>query len=552
MSGRRSGDVDFDVTRVFAVNLDGAGLTQMFEGQTRRLAADFASIDLVNTLPRDPEHVLLGTYGTRGYSLFRASISSGQTEEVATGTWDTAGFEVDGDGEAVLRQDWLPGNSGFQIFRRAPGARRWELAQEYRRASVAQGRDFDVLGPGTGPGQVFVAARPPGQEFQAIYIYDTATGALGAPVYAHERADAAGGWFAGADNSLMIGCAELARWECRATDPQMQRHFDAINAFFERNAVVALSGASRDNAYWLLAVSGPTLAPGYYVYDTANTRIEMVASVFPQIPRSALTPMQVVNYTTRDGVALWGYLTAVPGVRSAPLVVMPHGGPEARDSYDFDPFVQFLASRGYAVFQPNFRGSEGSGRSFAEAGYRQWGRRMQDDVTDGVRHLTQTGVADAARICIVGISYGGYAALAGAALTPDLYRCAISIAGDSDLIELLDLERQASGRGSSNYAYWQRLLGDANADRAELIAVSPRRLAANVTAPVLLMHGTQDEIVFARQSEGMRDALQNAGKNVRYVALEGEGHPWAHWDQANVRRVYEETERFLAEHLAPR
>ncbi|MGE0742683.1 MAG: alpha/beta hydrolase family protein [Hyphomonadaceae bacterium] len=550
MSGRRSQDEQFDITRVFAVNADGSGLTQMFEGQTRRLAASFVPVVLIDALPRDPNNVLLGTYGLRGYGLYRADVNTGRADEIATGSWETNDFEVDGAGNAVLRTDLLPNNSGYQIFRRGPGQSRWELAHEYRRASVAQGREFQVLGPGPGAGQVYVAARPDGQEYQAIYLYDAGTGALGAPVFAHPNADAAGAWFNSSSNALIIGCAELIRLECRAADPAMQRHFEAINTFFAGEAVFTMQGTSADGAYWLLYVTAPTIPGVYYVYDVANTHIAPVAPAYPQIPGAALSSTEVVNYTARDGVQLWGYLTR-PGNANAqtPLVVLPHGGPESRDSYGYDMVVQFLASRGYAVFQPNFRGSEGSGRRFAEAGYRQWGRLMQDDVTDGVRHLIGAGVVDAQRICIAGISYGGYSALAGVSLTPDLYRCAISIAGDSDLIELLDLERQASGRGSTSYAYWQRIIGDANTDRDALIAVSPRRQVANITAPVLLIHGTQDEIVFARQSEGMREAMERAGKSVRYVAIEGEGHPWRYWQERNVRTVLEETERFLAQHL---
>lgn len=550
MGGRPNEDFDFDVTRVFAVDRNGGNLTQMFEGQTRRLAADFAPIQLVSVLRNDPAHVLLGTYGARGYSLFRADINSGRTQEVATGTWDTAGFEVDGAGEAVLRQDWLANNSGYQIYRRAPGARNWQLAHEYRRASVAQGREFEVLGPGPGAGQVFVAARPEGQEYQAIYLYDTATGQLGEPVFSHPNADAAGGWFSSGDNSLIIGCAELARWECRASDPAMQRHFNALDAYFENRAVFSMIGTSRDGGQWLLEVDGPTLPATYYVYDVANTRVDPVASAHPQIPRDALAQTEVVTYAARDGTQLWGYLTTPANAgQPAPLVVLPHGGPESRDSYGYDFFVQFLATRGYAVFQPNFRGSEGSGRSFAEAGYRQWGRLMQDDVTDGVRHLIDAGAVDSARVCIVGISYGGYAALAGVTLTPDLYRCAISIAGDSDLVEMLDLERRESGRTSTNYAYWRRVVGDPNADQAMLAAVSPRRLVDNITAPVLLIHGTDDTIVFARQSENMRDAMERAGKTVRYVPIEGVGHPFTYWEEGHVRQVLQETESFLAQHL---
>jgi dipeptidyl aminopeptidase/acylaminoacyl peptidase len=199
------------------------------------------------------------------------------------------------------------------------------------------------------------------------------------------------------------------------------------------------------------------------------------------------------------------------------------------------------------VFQPNFRGSEGSGRSFAVAGYRQWGLRMQDDVTDGVRHLIESGAADAQRICIVGASYGGYVALAGGAFTPDLYRCVVAIAGDADLIQMLDEERQLQGRGSVGYAYWLRITGDPSRDRDALAAVSPARHAENFSAPVLLIHGVDDYTVRIEQSETMHQALRRAGKPVEFVRVEHEGHYWV--EEENRRRMLEETERFLAQHL---
>lgn len=258
-----------------------------------------------------------------------------------------------------------------------------------------------------------------------------------------------------------------------------------------------------------------------------------------------------MNYTSRDGVALWGYLTTpARGQGPFPTVIMPHGGPQSRDSYGFDFVVQFLVSRGYAVFQPNFRGSEGSGRSFARAGYRQWGGVMQNDVTDGVQHLITTGVANRDRICIAGLSYGGYAALAGAALTPDLYKCAISIAGLSDLPELIDSERSDAGRRSALYAFVRETVGDPDENREQLVAASPRRHVENIRIPILLIHGEKDDVALTSQSQRMRDALQRAGKDVRYVEIEGNVyHPWDGWTTEHARRLLEEMDAFLGRHI---
>lgn len=544
-------DTDYEVIRrVYAMNRDGGTITTMFEGQMRRLAAaDWAPMSLIDTLQNDPENVLFGTWGQNGYTVYRANVTTGRATVVDDDSgWDTVRVYVDGQSNPVLRMEALPYASGYRFFRRAPDGGRWQLAHEVQRSTVAQNRDFLPLQAGPGAGQVYVAARPDGQEFQAVYLYNTSTGQLGAPIFSHPSTDADSIRVDPNDNSLLAGCAEVQRVECRASDPAMQRHFDAISAYFEGLAGFTLLDVSLDKSTWLIWADGPTIPPTAYVYDLSATQITAIASTYPQIPRPQLASTEIVNYTSRDGTALWGYLTRPAGAVRG-LVVLPHGGPESRDSYGFSFMEQFLATRGYLVFQPNFRGSEGSGRSFAAAGHRQWGQRMQDDVTDGVRHLIQTGAADAAHICIVGGSYGGYVALAGGAFTPELYRCVISIAGDADLVQMLDEERQQQGRGSMGYAYWVQITGDPNRDRDALLAVSPARHAENFRAPVLLIHGRRDGIVRVEQSEAMRDALRRAGKTVEYIDFEDEGHYWNNWEEPNRRRLMEEIDRFLAAHI---
>jgi dipeptidyl aminopeptidase/acylaminoacyl peptidase len=267
----------------------------------------------------------------------------------------------------------------------------------------------------------------------------------------------------------------------------------------------------------------------------------------PSVAAEELGASRVVRYAARDGVEITGYLTLPAGAGDGPhpLILMPHGGPEVRDLFIYDRDAQFLATRGYAVFRPNFRGSSGYGRAFAEAGYGEWGGRMQNDLTDAVAHLVSTGVADPARICIMGYSYGGYAALAGAAFTPDLYRCSISIAGVSDLAEQA---RYVIREGDAEEGdYIRRSIGDPRADRARLDARSPALHAESITIPVLLLHGDQDSIVPVQQSRRMERALRNAGRDVSYVETAGEGHPY--WSDTNQTRLYTEIETFLARHL---
>ena len=231
------------------------------------------------------------------------------------------------------------------------------------------------------------------------------------------------------------------------------------------------------------------------------------------------------------------------------MIVMPHGGPESYDSVGFDWLAQSLANEGYLVLQPNFRGSGGFGASFAQAGYGEWGRKMQDDVTDGAKALITMGWADPNRTCIVGWSYGGYSALAGGALTPDLYKCVVAIAGVSDLKTMLGHEKRENGPDSRTYAYWQSVIGDPDKDAAAIEAVSPYRLAANFKAPVLLIHGTDDLVVPQRQSELMDEALRAANKPVTFLRIGKDDHSLVAPESRT--RALNEVAAFLKTHIGP-
>ncbi len=230
------------------------------------------------------------------------------------------------------------------------------------------------------------------------------------------------------------------------------------------------------------------------------------------------------------------------------MIVLPHGGPEARDTLGFDVWAQFFATRGYLVFQPNFRGSSGYGRRWVEAGYGQWGGRMQDDLTDGVRALITSGRADAKRICIFGASYGGYAALYGGARTPDLYKCVASFAGVSDLRALVKWEHSTKGH-EARYRYAERAIGDPVKDAARLKAASPATYTSGYQPPVLLIHGAKDVSSPVTQSEAMAQALKRAGKDVKLSIYPGEGH--SDWSRTDEEAALTEVADFVASHIAP-
>jgi dipeptidyl aminopeptidase/acylaminoacyl peptidase len=255
------------------------------------------------------------------------------------------------------------------------------------------------------------------------------------------------------------------------------------------------------------------------------------------------------SYAARDGLSIPAYLTLPYGSsgRNLPLVVMPHGGPEARDGGDFDGWAQFLASRGYAVLQPQFRGSAGFGKAFRDAGRRKWGLEMQHDVTDGVKHLIATGVADASRVCIVGWSYGGYSTLAGLAFSPELYKCGVAGAAVSDLPEMLDWVTKRQGRDLREDDYWTLVIGHRMADHDRLVATSPARHASKIRVPVLLVHGRDDTTVPIAQSEIMANALKLANKPYEFVAIDGDDH-YLSKSKTGIDFLGQ-LERFLGQHL---
>ncbi|MDQ2641672.1 MAG: prolyl oligopeptidase family serine peptidase [Pseudomonadota bacterium] len=233
-------------------------------------------------------------------------------------------------------------------------------------------------------------------------------------------------------------------------------------------------------------------------------------------------PVRMFRYTAADGLGISAVLTLPPGVpaEDLPVVVMPHGGPAARDYPEFDWWAQAFASRGYAVLQPNFRGSTGYNMQFLQAGHGEWGRKMQSDLSDGLAALAQEGIVDPARACIVGSSYGGYAALAGVTLQKDIYRCAVSVAGVSDLAEMVETDIRESGSNSTLIRVLRKEVGSGR----DLRAVSPLRFADSANAPILLVHGRDDSVVSHAQSASMARALRQAGKPVEFLTLDGEDH----------------------------
>lgn len=305
--------------------------------------------------------------------------------------------------------------------------------------------------------------------------------------------------------------------------------FDAAWARVQKTVDTVLPGRinvlSGDPGRSVLVRSYADVDPGtWYFFDILQKRMQQVGRVQSSVDPAKMRRMEVISYRADDGIEIPAYLTRpTPMKGAAPTVVLIHGGPIARDAWEWNPDVQILASRGYLVFQPQFRGSAGFGRKFEEAGYGQWGRSMQDDITAGVRHLIDQGLADPDRICIVGASYGGYAALWGLAKTPDLYRCGVSFAGVADIAYMFsDFSDRNLDKGSRELMLSR--IGDRRMSHQLFDPVSPLLHAADIKAPVLLIHGEDDERVPVSHSKKMRDALERNNKRVRMITFDDEGH----------------------------
>jgi dipeptidyl aminopeptidase/acylaminoacyl peptidase len=508
--------------RVMAIGADGSEPVVLFENAKKVIGRNLDLSDVTDLTPDDPRTVLMQAWDIDRRSLFKVDVYTGASLRIERGAPSTGGFATQA-GTPVLRYDWNLRGDALRILARAPGESEWSRIAE-QPARDLFGPTFDVLATAAEPGMIYVRAARSGDPARAIWRYDLRSKSFVERVHGRPDLDALGAVFD--DDGAFVGASYLDdRLGYAFVDRSLQAHFKGLNAFFDDSCNVRIADLSRNRRRFLLWVSGPQEPGGYYLYDLDRKGVETLAQSRPWLSPERLAKVRTERVTTRDGRTLRAYLTVPLNAQaSAPLVVMPHGGPEARDHVDFDLWAQVLAAQGWYVVQPQFRGSDGFGRAFAEAGHRQWGGQMQDDITDTVAHMLASGRIDPKRVAIFGWSYGGYSALMGAAKTPELYAAVAAGAAPTDLIEILSDVRKAEDTDFGVYDYWLRVIGDPRTERLRLERESPRRRAADIKAPVLLAHGADDGRVAVSHSRNMRKALQDAGKSVTYLEYEGEGH----------------------------
>jgi dipeptidyl aminopeptidase/acylaminoacyl peptidase len=431
----------------------------------------------------------------------------------------------------------------------ADGARsavwyRDDEAQPWRKLAEHSTMNSPFYVTGVDPDGLLVSASVNGRN--GLFRYNLADNKIGAPVVETADPSGTGGLVFDSQTHKLIGVqvhSEPPRTQW--LDPRYAALQEGLDRAVPGMVNLITPGADAMSPRLVFAYSSTD--PGRYLrYDPATRKLVPLLTRMPWIDPKQMSEKLVFDYTARDGLPIPSYLTLPKGrpVNRLPLIVLPHGGPIARDEWDFDPQVQFLASRGYAVLQPQFRGSGGFGITHLRKGFRQWGLHMQDDISDGVANLVRQGAVDPARVCIMGASYGGYAAAMGLVKDPQQYRCGVNLLGVTDLGYLFTMGRWEGNREAE---YNSKItIGDPDKMREQFIATSPARQAASIRAPLFMAYGEHDTRVPLRHGEDLRDALKQNGKVYEWMTFPDEEHGFM--IEANRFKLYHAIDDFLAKY----
>lgn len=449
-------------------------------------------------------------------SLYRIDLDNARSRLIAEGTLHTRDWVVGVDGEPLALENYEASSGRWSLRMKATRAGWREVVS----AKAAIDRPY-VLGLGRTADTVLYAGPTADENDWAWREASLNETASSTPIAFNGEQGA----IRAPSDGRLIGVMR------RKGDTVTAEYFDPVDARNWRAVVAAFPGDrvsleswSYDRRKIIVSVDSPTQGPAYAYVDIDTRAAKWLGSSYGDLEEKDIAEQRPISYRAADGLELTGYLTLPRGktAKNLPLIVFPHGGPASRDSAGFDWWSQAMASRGYAVLQVNFRGSEGLGKKLLEAGYGEWGRKMQTDLSDGVRYLASQGLIDPRRVCIVGASYGGYAALAGAAFDGDVYRCAVSVAGVADLKRQVTYSRSMGGIATQRY--WHRFMGADDPNAPILAERSPVRHVESIKIPTLLIHGQDDTIVHPDQSKLMAEALRKAGKPVELVMQKGADH----------------------------
>lgn len=527
-------------TRLVAAKVDLSDTWQIpqqvknakYEGQFQHQILDY--------LDDDPEHILMVLdqegYG-RTLNVYKVGIRKGGVQNVTNGKFQVSNYLADQQGRPRIR--WSFNSQKAKIEHKKIGRNSWNVLLEEDR-----GVPFDFWPEEfqSNP-DILLVSKGGATGFEEIHEFNLKTKQMGERVFAHAKSDILSVKTDRYSNAVTGFEYAVDSYRTHYTDPELAGVQKAINQALPRTQNTITSYDRNRNRFIILA-SGPSDPGTYFLFLKDKGRLMKIGGRnAAKLDPASLGTMKAISYTARDGTKIPGYLTT-PATGSAPypLIVMPHGGPVARDYLGWDYHVQFLASRGYAVLQPNFRGSSGFGFDFQKAGYQQWGLLMQDDVTDGAKAMVEQGIADPERMCIVGLSYGGYAALMGAAVTPDLFQCAVSFAGVTDIAGFI-ADKARFKFATDNWPH----VGTRRDRDNKLRDTSPINNIEAIKIPILLVHGDKDLSVDVKHSKRMASALKRGKKKYKLVILRNGNH-YLEIEEHRLRFL-RELESFLAENI---
>lgn len=518
--------------RLMAVNRDGTELENL---------GRYSMGNVVDMLRDDPDHILIQDIRRHSFSLvmrvLTLNIHDGAERIVDSGRADFGDFVTDtrGNVRALIDAD----HNGVQVWVRDVDSVDWRRIHRSEHFVGQAVRPLKVLYNGR---YLYLFSNHEGRTGLYRYDLEQETGGF-ERVYLDDRYDMS--YFVyDPDTDRPLYVAYMADLPQRHYfDEDAERLHNTVNRVLP-GTVERVTDSDRAGNRHVIVSSGPGEPPVYYLMDEAAGTITEIASSYPNLDLADMAAVEAFSYPARDGTDIPSYL-AVPGAIDGPpypLVVWPHGGPHARRDQDFFMLRQFIATRGYAMFMPNFRGSTGYGNEFYRDGWREWGGLMQTDVTDGVQYLIDEGIADPDRICIVGWSYGAYSALMGAVQTPELYRCAIAINGVYDLVE----SQRELGRDFQRGAqlWWRNTMGD---DPDELARVSPARRADEIRVPVLIIFAEEDRNIPHGQHGLMVNAMREAGVRYEERVFEEGDHSMSYGP--SMQETLELVESFLERNL---
>lgn len=518
--------------QIFSVNIETHEVKPV-------VAIEGVRADVIDWLKEIPEEIIISTNqrNPQVFDPYRVNLKTGDIKIIAENPGDITGWMTDHEGKLriAIASD---GANQKLLYRKAED-------QEFKVLMNISFKDmFNPLLFTFDNKNLYVLSNL-GRDKAIIVLFDPEKNQEMETVFSTDEVDVAGLMYSRKRKVLTAAYFITDKTNWHFFDDETKMIFEDIKKEFP-GYDISFASENKEEDIFLIRLSSDRLRSSYYRYDLKNRKLTFIHDVSPWLKEEYMATMKPVQYMSRDGFTIHGYLTLPVGVKAKnlPVVVNPHGGPWARDEWGFNNEVQFLANRGYAVFQMNFRGSTGYGKKFFESSFKQWGRKMQDDITDGVRWLINEGIADPQKIAIYGGSYGGYATLAGLTLTPDLYCCGVDYVGVSNLFTFMN----------TIPPYWKPLLqmfyemvGDPVKDSLLLAETSPVFLAGNIKVPLLIAQGARDPRVNKAESDQMVEALKSRGIAVEYLVKDNEGHGF--YNQDNQFDFYRAMIEFLDKHV---